>query len=933
MPWLRRRRQGSAAVLRQALLALLTGLLVGPLTAQTLAAVAGKGERRFMPGRKGEVVAWILAGPYATPQSDLEDPTTWQKPISADRHRTRVHLGDGSPLLIVPPPSGKGVFYCYTQVRAKYRQDAAVMAASLQPFTLIAGGRKVKATPSQAAGQYRGLLPFDAGKNSTGILVRLTYQAGQRVVLVAGAKSLHARGAEYLRGMEVSLPAWVPSVAKPRSLTLETDPPLPGVGLSRFTISWGAGTELPPMGQALTLSITGPQGLDLPDPVTVPSHTTSRLRSGIDFTVDLPATDRLGGEAPLVAVLRCGALDLLREPVMTGVQAGRETTRLRERMGKGEKRLKRDFPLSRFGLLKADELFQTLKQGNAYRVGSGDLARVLAQVKGWTEHYEAGGDPLAGRRGRIQGAYISRVDGSVQPYELYVPQRATDGPLPLVVLLHGYVPSYRRTDWMEIDPSMCRALEEAGMALLLPFGRSNTDFLNVGERDVLDALEEVKRRYPIDEERTFLAGYSMGGSGAWTLLTHYPGLFAAARVWSGRTDYYYWHDLNRTELPGYIRFAIDGDNPIDQAEDLLGTPIRVDHPLDDSLVKTGHTTAMAKRLRALGHKHLTVVQPQEGGHWSFSTPLRRAETYRWFHQHRRDTSVERLTVAAFNPYYGRNRWLRLWRVQRFGRRSLLTVSIGKGGTVQVEGGENVAAFALARKALTGLSAKKALRLPVGWSVVSSPTELKDWVLVQRDGVESRRIVKHGALAGPVKASMQEGFLLVLGTLGSEEEKLLNRRNLDRFVDEWFRFAKGEARVKQDHELTTEDLARYHVICFGAPSTHGFLQAVEGEVPFTLKRDVYGVGEERVPRRQGEALGFVGCYPNPKNPSRLLVILDGLYYGDHLPINHKWDLVPDFQIFSGGAGPRGTNQAVLAGYFDSDWQVDGRLLYSASKDGE
>ena len=73
-------------------------------------------------------------------------------------------------------------------------------------------------------------------------------------------------------------------------------------------------------------------------------------------------------------------------------------------------------------------------------------------------------------------------------------------------------------------------------------------------------------------------------------------------------------------------------------------------------------------------------------------------------------------------------------------------------------------------------------------------------------------------------------------------------------------------------------------------------------------------------------GLVFCYPHPQAPERLLVVMDGLLYGTHLPINHKWDLVPDLLVFAGSAGPDGCNDPVVAAFFDSAWQVAADLVW-------
>ena len=77
--------------------------------------------------------------------------------------------------------------------------------------------------------------------------------------------------------------------------------------------------------------------------------------------------------------------------------------------------------------------------------------------------------------------------------------------------------------------------------------------------------------------------------------------------------------------------------------------------------------------------------------------------------------------------------------------------------------------------------------------------------------------------------------------------------------------------------------------------------------------------------EAEDLGLIICYPNPLAPDHYLAVYAGQYYGDRLPVNHKFDLLPDFIIFSSEAYDYDdANYYVRAGFFDMNWQLDERL---------
>src|SRR6185436_2048419 len=57
-----------------------------------------------------------------------------------------------------------------------------------------------------------------------------------------------------------------------------------------------------------------------------------------------------------------------------------------------------------------------------------------------------------------------------------------------------------------------------------------------GEVDLFEALDDVKRRYKIDENRIVVRGFSMGGAACWQFAVHFPGKWAAAAPGAGFSE-------------------------------------------------------------------------------------------------------------------------------------------------------------------------------------------------------------------------------------------------------------------------------------------------------------------------------------------------------------------------------------------------------------
>jgi len=136
---------------------------------------------------------------------------------------------------------------------------------------------------------------------------------------------------------------------------------------------------------------------------------------------------------------------------------------------------------------------------------------------------------VAGEAQDLHLTYPSVAEGGEQPYRLFVPS-AYDGQhaLPLIIAMHG-TGGNENTLFDEYDNGAPkRAAEKAGVLLVSPRGALVSEYRGVGEYDVLAVLEEVRRRYRVDESRIYLTGHSMGGTGSAYLALHHPDVFAAA---------------------------------------------------------------------------------------------------------------------------------------------------------------------------------------------------------------------------------------------------------------------------------------------------------------------------------------------------------------------------------------------------------------------
>ena len=128
--------------------------------------------------------------------------------------------------------------------------------------------------------------------------------------------------------------------------------------------------------------------------------------------------------------------------------------------------------------------------------------------------------------------------------------------------------------------------------------------------EALTALsKQVLKDYPIDPDRFYLTGLSMGGYGSWALAAAQPGIFAAVAPICG------------------------GGSPAD-ASKLKSLPIWVFHGGKDNTVPIAQSERMVDAITALGGNIKFTIYP-DAGHDSWTATYDNPELYEWFLQHKR----------------------------------------------------------------------------------------------------------------------------------------------------------------------------------------------------------------------------------------------------------------------------------------------------------
>ncbi len=497
-------------------------------------------------------------------------------------------------------------------------------------------------------------------------------------------------------------------------------------------------------------------------------------------------------------------------------------------------------------------------------------------------------------------AYFA-ADGGAQPFWVALPRDySPNKKWPLAVFLHGYSTSISKLSPWILDADTLEAATKRGLIVAMPYGRRNSDFVQWGEDDALAVKRECTRTYALDANRVYLTGTSMGGYGAYAVGLHTPHEWAAVAPISGRTDFDLWFKMKRANLPAWKRLPFDADDPRTLIENGRATPFFIQHGALDQTVPVEHSRLFAADAARLRLPVEFVETPDAGHESAFQFPaLGRA--FEWLSRQAPHQTPRQLTLVTGDLREARNDWAQIEAFSDYSQTARLDARI-EGGAVKVTT-RNVARFSLDLKefalgtvALEVDGAKVGdldAGLPIAWNAPNA------------------KVGKSPLCCGPFKSLLRGAFTLVYG---NEHD----RRDALRFAREWNDDSDGAAPIKAATDVTDADKRDRNLILFGTRDTNPLLRAVAPDLPVELTTTGYRVGDRL---SDGKNVGLRMVWRSPWAPARLLGVCSGAWWGATLPVNHKWDLLPDYLLYAGDAhNLDGTDTAVVGGNFDGDWKL-------------
>ncbi len=573
----------------------------------------------------------------------------------------------------------------------------------------------------------------------------------------------------------------------------------------------------------------------------------------------------------------------------------------------------------------------TLAYDEFFRSNEVSIARtLLKQGIERAGQLSRGQKPWLTATGLMVRGFVSRIDGSVQPYGLVVPASFAAQPKEprrLDVWLHGRDNNLTELKFINDRQRSSGDFTPTNTFVLHPYGRYCNAFKFAGETDVFEALEHAAKQYSIDRSRLAIRGFSMGGAGCWHLAAHHAGFWAGAAPGAGFAETAeYTRALAKEPKPSWFEQKLwHLYDATDYAANFYNCPtIAYSGELDK---QKQAADMMARAMTSEGLELTHLIGPGVEHKYEPKTKQELARRFDELIRSGNELWPERVRFTTWSLRYNRNKWVTVDAMEKHWERASVDARITRQG-LRIKT-TNVAALTLA---ITPSNTDPQSTEIDGQSIKVPRTETEPWTATfakhgSRWGLattaKKSTLQKRHGLQGPIDDAFMDSFLVVHPT-GQPMNETLGRwthRELSRFTNEWRAQFRGDARVKNDSDVTTEDIANHHLILFGDPMSNRLLARISRQLPVRWDAKRVQLGKAAFPSAQCVP---VFIYPNPLNPARYVVINSGFtFWREGLDSNaQQTPKLPDFALvdMTSEATGRSEDRIPLAGFFGEKWEV-------------
>jgi hypothetical protein len=568
-----------------------------------------------------------------------------------------------------------------------------------------------------------------------------------------------------------------------------------------------------------------------------------------------------------------------------------------------------------------------------------DALTLLAEGRERAAQLAAGQAPWTTATGLVVRGYVSRIDGSVQPYGLVIPDSfAGAGPhrFRLDIWFHGRGETLSEVNFLRQRRTQPGQFTPADTIVLHPYGRYSNAFKFAGEVDVLEALASVKSRYRIDEDRVNVRGFSMGGAACWQFAVHYAGDWCGANPGAGFSEtpgflnYFQKETLSPTWFEKKLWHWYDCT---DWALNLFHCPTVAYSGADDIQKQAADIMQVALALEGIDLVH--IIGPQTGHSYHPDSAHQVERLMDSLSDAGRERQPNDIHFDTYTLRYNRLAWLTVDGLDQHWEKSAVDAFLFPDDEFDIQiDADGVTDVTLDFPAgWCPFSLLQPVRILFGEQEIEAVAPLSDrsWRAqfhrVEDQWIEGPRpaggLRKRHGLQGPIDDALMDSFIFVRPT-GQAAHPAVGQwatAELDRAVEHWRRHFRGQARVKDDTAITDEDIATANLILWGDTASNALLKRVADRLPIRWDAQQITVGSQQYPADQH---ALIAVYPNPLNPDRYVVLNSSFTFRDFAYLNNARQVakLPDWAVVDLQTPPDSLwpGKIVAADFFDETWQL-------------
>ena len=540
--------------------------------------------------------------------------------------------------------------------------------------------------------------------------------------------------------------------------------------------------------------------------------------------------------------------------------------------------------------------------------------------------------------GPVVLGYTSKIDGSVQPYGLIVPDDWQPGdrtPRPLYLWFHGRGDTLSEVSFIASRLKAKHDFSTPNAFELHLYGRYCNASKFAGETDCFEAMADVQRRYAIDPNRIVEMGFSMGGATGWHMAAHYPGLWAVGSSGAGfaETAIYAKVDDPKKEPPAPWErklFSLYDCPPI--AVNYSNLPFIAYSGELDPQMQSGQL--MNDAVSQAGLKLEWLIGPGVGHKYEPETKKELSRRIDAYVAKGREQLPPHIHFQTYTLRYNQCKWITLDLLEHHWERADIDATLVDEGTIRVTT-KNIAAFTIqfpdgsvpldkTHPPRVIIDEQELVGLPVNEKWRTSFKKLgSKWERIGGEGAITEKVARrkmHGS-QGPIDDAFMDSFIFVRPT-----GKPLNERvgawaqsEMERAIVEWRKVFRGDVRVKDDTAVTEPEMASANLILWGDPGSNKIIAQLLPRLPIQWTKDKLTMSGQTVSAADHAPIMI---YPNPSH-SPYIVLNTGFTFREGATTSNSLQTpkLPDWALIDLNTPPsiKWPGKVQDAGFFDEHWQ--------------